>query len=461
MGDLPLTVPGEWQARESARDDAERLTQGWLADFEDERLHELVREAMENNWDLRQAAARLGVVQGERGVVRSNYLPSITGNGDATRQRTVTTGGGIGAIAGGPISATNTRYTVALGVRWELDVWGRLRDLDAAAIADVQAAEADLGAARQSLAAQVARTWYDLVEAEQQAELARQSWQSFADNAALIEDRFQRGIGSALDLRLTRTNAEGARATYEMRRQQADTLKRVLAVLLGRYPGDGLAADSSFPPLAQEVPAGLPAELLERRPDLLAAERGLAAAGVRISAAEKALLPSISLTASGGTSSDDLSDLLDNNFRIWSLAGNLTAPIWQGGALRARIEQAEAQEQLALANYAQVALDAFREVETALAAETFLRGQQTALRASVEEAAAAEELAWDRYQQGLETVITALQAQRTAFAEKSRLASVRNQLVQNRVDLYLALGGPFFEELEAVSAEQEAGSKSY
>jgi len=445
---LPVAVPEAWQA--DAALDAAAFRAGWLADFDAPGLAELVTGAVENNWNLRQAAARVEIARAERGIARAGWLPSLSGSGEAGRQRTVTNAGPLGTQA-----ATTDRYSIGLGVRWEVDIWGRLRSLDKAAIAELQAAEADLHGARLSLAAQVARTYFDLAEAREQATLARGTWQSFADNAALIEERFQRGVGSALDLRLTRASAQNAHAAYLARLREADALDRALAVLLGQYPANALEAEPALPHLETPPPAGLPAQMLARRPDLIAAERALAAAGMRERAANKALLPRLSLTSSVGTASDELRDLSDGDFRVWSLLANLSAPIWQGGALRADIDRAEAAETLQLAAYAQTALDAFREVENALAAEDFLRQQEEATGSAAQEAQAAEALAWERYTRGLENINTALQAQRTAFEERSRYLSLRNARLQNRVNLYLSLGGDFMAPLEAPEATNE------
>jgi outer membrane protein TolC len=187
----------------------------------------------------------------------------------------------------------------------------------------------------------------------------------------------------------------------------------------------------------------LPSDLLHRRPDLIAAERQLAASLERVKIAKKDLLPTISLSSSTGTSSGELRDILDPDLLIWNIAGNLTQPIFQGGRLLAGIDLANANSRSALANYAQVALNAFRELESLLAAEGFLQDELSASEQAAIESVAAEELAWQQYQRGLVDIITVLESQRRAFTAQSSLLSVMNNRLANRINLYLALGGNF------------------
>ena len=191
------------------------------------------------------------------------------------------------------------------------------------------------------------------------------------------------------------------------------------------------------------VPAGLPADLVRRRPDLAAAERRLTAADRRLASARRALLPGIRLTGGGGRSSEELADLLDGDFSVWSLAANLTMPLFQGGRLRARVQAAEADREALAAAYAGLVLGAFAEVERALAAEAALAERETALVETADQAAAAESLAADRYRRGLVDLVTLLDAQRSAHRARSQLLATRRQRVDARVDLHVALGGGF------------------
>jgi outer membrane protein TolC len=199
----------------------------------------------------------------------------------------------------------------------------------------------------------------------------------------------------------------------------------------------------SLPALDTSVPAGVPSDLLLRRPDLVSAEQRVASADYRLAESKRALLPSISLTARYGRASAELEDILKDSFDVWSLAGNLVAPVFQGGRLRANVDRADARLSEALATYQGTALTAFREVEAALVGEELLKEQLAAVETSAEESVGAQELAEERYERGLVDIITVLESQRRAFTARSNMLSVKNQLLQNRIALYLALGGDF------------------
>ncbi|MBC8327003.1 MAG: efflux transporter outer membrane subunit [Verrucomicrobia subdivision 3 bacterium] len=412
---------------------------GWLADFNDATLNALVREAMAKNPDLRVTAARLQTAQANLRLAGAELKPTLNATAVASRTKRSST-------SGFSISTSRSyRYTPQLDLAWEWDVWGRLADTRAAARLDAGEAAANLHAARLSLAANTAKGWFSLAEAELQSQLARQTLQSYTNNLAVLEDGFQRGLTKALDVRLMRTSVRNAENAIQLRLRERDGARRSLEILLGRYPKGEVALTAALPTLAAAVPAGLPAQLLERRPDVLAAQRNYLAAHRRVSAARKDRLPQIKLTASAGTSSDELKEVLDINNNIWSLAANLTRPILDGGKIKSQIERAEAQREETRNLYVQTALQAFAEVETALAAEAFLVAQETALRAAVTEASEARTLALDDYQAGLAEIVTVLESQRRVFNAKRSLLELQNVRLQNRIDLYLALGGEFTE----------------
>lgn len=432
---LEVAPPVGWTALPPDADITFR--DGWLLDFGDSRLRMLVDEALRQNYNLRAAAARLEAARATATVSGADRWPQVSGTLDGSR-RTRTGSGGF-AIT----SSRSDSFNLALNLSWELDIWGKLRNAHQAGIADWQASQEDYRAARLSLAAGTARAWFNVLEAELQVQLAEHTVKSFEANLATIEERFRKGISSALDVRLTRANVAGARNSLNLRLRQRDAAVRVLEVILGRYPEDGLEVAEVLPVIKRVVPAGLPSGLLERRPDIVAAERRLAASDRRAAAARKSLLPSIRLTASGGTSTDEFDELLNSDFKVWSLASGLTQPIFQGKRLKANVERSRANYEEALADYTQTALTAFREVESTLAAERYLTEQEKALKLSVEESVGAEELAWDNYQAGLSDIITVLESQRRSFDSQRQLLSIANERLQNRIDLYLALGGAF------------------
>ena len=250
---------------------------------------------------------------------------------------------------------------------------------------------------------------------------------------------------SSLDLRLALTNTSSAEAVVYQREALLDAISRQLEIILGRYPSASLDLGSELPVLTDHVPAGLPDELVARRPDLVAAERRLAGTYASVSQAKKALLPGIALTASGGTSSSALSDLLNGDFSVWSIVGSVLQPIFQGGRLRANVKLAKSVREQATAFYGLSVLNAFGEVENALANEKFLSDRENALTEATNQAIAARDLAQEQYNSGLIDYITLLEAQRRAFTSESQLITVRRERLDARVDLFLALGGGFTE----------------
>jgi NodT family efflux transporter outer membrane factor (OMF) lipoprotein len=296
-----------------------------------------------------------------------------------------------------------------------------------------------------SLSGQTTKAWFAAIEARRQLDLAQSTRDNFQVVNDQIQTRYESGLRPPLDLRLSLSNVATAEAVVAQRRQQYDGSVRQLEILLGRYPAAELAIAQDLLPMPAPIPAGLPADLIARRPDLMIAERQVAAANARVKVAKRARYPSISLTSSGGTSSANLSNLLSGDFIVWSFAGNLLQPLFQGGRLRAGIKLAEANQEQALAGFAEQALRAYGEVESALMAETYLRDRENALREASEQAVAARELAENRYTRGVSDVITLLGSQRRAFEAEGQYLTVRRQRLDARVDLYLALGGGFGE----------------
>ncbi|MEO0794202.1 MAG: efflux transporter outer membrane subunit [Verrucomicrobiota bacterium] len=440
VADLPASYPVGWTAdavdeETNYEGTLEAQSGGWIDDFDDPQLRELVNEAIAQNYDLQATAASIGIISADATIAGADQYPIVNADGDAARQKQ-------------NIGGSNTEFTtfmIGIGATWEIDVWGRLRDRQSAALADVQAQLATLQGARLSLAARTANAWFRAIEAQQQLELAESTYLSFDSATSAIQERYERGVSPALDLRLSLAQTASAKAAVDQRGRDFDSSVRELEVLLGRYPSRELGITPNLPVLVRPVPVGLPSELLERRPDLVVAERQLAASGKRVSEARKAMLPRISLTGSYGYSSDELANMLSNSFSVWSIAGNALQPIFQGLRLSAGVDRARAVAQQSLANYGQTALDAFREVESALAAERFLDQRVINLDESATQSIAAEDAAWERYQRGLSDIITVLESQRRAFESRTALISARTNRLVNRVNLYLALGGDFGE----------------
>lgn len=442
---IGITLPEDWTSPEatSTEDSDSASRRNWWEEMGDSTLTQLVVEGLQQNRDLMAASERVLAVAAQAKMSGASRLPHVSAGTGVSRSRRNFIGFPIGGAGAGVVASTTTTYNADLLVSWELDLWGRMRAGHTAALADVAAAQADLAGARLSIAAQLARLYFGLIEAHNQLDLALATAASLQQTAQQIEDRYQRGLRTSLDLRLARSSAATAQAVVTVRRAQLDATTRQLEVMLGRYPAAALKTSRDLPPLVDAIPAGLPVDLVSRRPDLAAGERRLVAADLRVNEARRALLPRISLTASGGRSSDALADLLDGDYSVWNLVSNLSQPLFQGGRLRAQVERAAAGRDAALAEYAAAALRAFSEVETALTRERLLTRQEAQTHIAATEARAAEQVATERYNRGLSSYIALLESQRRAFDAQSQLLSVRRQRLDARVELHLALGGGF------------------
>ncbi|MEM8867084.1 MAG: TolC family protein [Verrucomicrobiota bacterium] len=437
-GTLPeLAHPDEWTAASGAQTGA---PEAWLSDFNSPELEALVDEALRYNPNLQITAARFQQALAEAAITRADQLPVVGLNLDGNRQQISTFG---------PTTSDGTifeNYNLGFDINWEIDLWGRLSDQTDASLAELEATEAELRGARLSLTAQVTKAWFNYLTATELVKLAEKTVQTYENNTKTMEARFKRGLSDGLNLRRIRSQASSALADLTIRERELDQASRILEQVLGRYPSAELTTQTPLPEPPAMIPPGLPSELLTRRPDLVAAERRLFAAELELSASQKLRLPQLSLTASGGTSSQEFNNLLDDNFSVWLLGANLTQPIYQGGRIQAGIKRSEALLAQAEASYREAAIQAFYEVESALSAEGFLRAEEAALKLASAEADRSEALAWGRFRNGTTEFIDALDTERTAAAARVQHISTRNQLLQNRIDLYLALGGPFDQE---------------
>lgn len=426
----------------SDNDKAPFWNEGWMQDIQDPMLPKIIAEALEHNYNLVAAEGRLEAARATAVIQGSGRYPNLTlGTSGNRSQRN---------NAGGVVITSNQSKNFGLNARtnWEVDIWGRVRDQASAGLADYQASFEDFRDARFSIAANVARAWYRAISSELQLQISIESLETFESNLEIIEENFKRGIARALDLHLMRANVANSRSGYETRLRAFEGDRRALEILLGRYPANEIAIAKELPEIKKSIPVGLPDELLNRRPDIRAAERRLAADSKGVDVAKKAILPGINLNGSYGTSTREFDLLTDERFKVWSYGYNVSLPIFQGGRINATKERTMAVYKQSLANYHQTVLRAFEEVESALSDETSLFRDEEALRVTVEEYTAAVDLAWEQYNRGLVDIITVLDSQRRLFNAERSLIVINNQRIQSRIGLYLALGGGFVDEEE-------------
>ncbi len=402
---------------------------GWLASFSDESLTAIVLEAVRHNFDLKAAAARVDEARARVLVAEAFLWPQVDGTGSVNRQRTAPAG-----TAGG--TTTFTQYSVGGAVSWELDLWGRVRSLSESERQSAQAAELDFQYARMSLAAQVADVWFLTIQAHQQLQINRERLETEERTARITRDKVETGVGGQLDAELQEANRRLAADAVRRDEQAIQELVRAIEVLLGRYPAAELRVATELPGIPLDVPVGLPSELLERRPDILAADRRVAAAFYATGAAKAAQLPRVTLSGSLGW-------LVDPNTPFWSIGGDLLAPLIDGGRRRAEVEIANAVQRQEIALYVATAINAFREVESAMSNETALASRESGLLDAAARSRAASRIGEDRYTVGILSIVDLTTIRRQEFEARSLLLQVKTNRLRQRLALYRALGGSF------------------
>jgi multidrug efflux system outer membrane protein len=430
------TVPASWKAPGGT---PTVVADRWLATFNDSALSALVDEALVYNADLRVAAARVEQAAGYVKVASASIFPSV-GLAGLTGGKS---GGGGGGLDG-----------VFLNASLELDIWGRVRYGQAASEEQSAAVVADYAYARQSLAAMVAKSWFIAIEAGLQRAIAQDVLGSSESLLRLAQERLRVGNGNEQTVAEARANVGTYRDTLrqiEFAREQA---LRALELLVGRYPSAEIAVAPRLSPMPPPAPVGMPSQLLERRPDVIAAERRVAAAFNRVGEARAAQLPKISLTAGGSSVSSELFQLKETTNPIWSFGGNLIAPLYQGGALRAQVEIRSAEQKQAVAEYARAGQRAFGEVENALAVENALREREAILDSTIRDNDRALELAQIQYRVGSIDLRVVEQRQLALYAARTSRLRVQTEQLAQRVNLYLAVGGDFGDRVgEPVAAQ--------
>lgn len=431
---LPETteIPLDYQAAvEVAIGDVQS---GWLASFNDPELETLVAEALDHNLNLQAAIARVDAAAGYAVQASAELKPAV-GLGGSTSLRE-------GFASADP---TLTSSGLSLNASWELDLWGRVRAQAAAGEAALAAAQFQLEWVYRSLAAQTAKTWFLVTETRLQQELAKEALKLYQRTQGIIEAKYKQGQVTKRELALARANVASGQVAVRQAQGAREQATRALEVILGRYPAAALEGAEEYVSVPPPIPAGIPSEILERRPDLRAAERAVAAQFYQIQSAEAARLPRITLTGGLGTSSNELTNIISLATDFWSAGANFAAPLYTGGALEAQVDIESAQYKEAMANYGLTALRAFSEVEQGLSNETLLRERERYLEEVLSESREALRVADVQFDVGKVDFLNVLQQQGQVISARSSLLNIRDQRLQQRVDLHLALGGDFKE----------------
>jgi outer membrane protein, multidrug efflux system len=410
-----------------------KVDDSWLKSFDDDGLEAVVAEAIANNLDLRQSAAQVEEARQSVIVVGAKLKPQVTALLSAATTRATDK----------DVTQQNQSSTVLPGVAWEVDVWGRLRAQQDASQKNYEAIALDYAFARQSLAATTAKSWYLAIETRQLLGLAEESVTIYTKLLELVNVRRAAGKVADLDVAEARYQLDEAKTQLAIAQGLYIEARRTLEVLIGRYPAGELKIAEAFAPLPPPIASGLPSALLERRPDIVAAERRVLAAFRTQEAAKLALLPSFSFTLEGGRLSDPLLSVLGlNPWLIHAVAG-MFVPIYQGGAVHAQIKIATANEEQSVAYFGAVALTAFAEVETALTNEQLYDQRLPYSEDAVRDHSEAVRVANLRYKAGSMDLLSLLQLQEGELQSQADLIKLRNAQLANRINLHLALGGSF------------------
>lgn len=425
------------------KDAAETANTEWWKQFQDPVLDSLIAEALANNLNIRIAVANVEQAAGVLTQTRSALFPQV-GYG-ATGERAHTTESGATPLLG-LIPNPQDAYQAALTASWEIDLWGRIRRLSESARANLLATDEARRGVILSLVASVASSYITLRGQDAQLVIAEQTLATYAESLRLFELQFKYGQISQMNVSQVQSQYETAAAQIPQIESQIAQSETGLSILLGRNPGPIARGKTIDELILPTVPAGLPSELLERRPDLLQAEEALIAANAQIGAAKALYFPTISLTGAFGGASADISKLFTGPARVWNYAGQITGPIFTFGAVSGQVTQAEAAQQAAVLNYQLSIQNAFGDVDNALVANAKLIEQMAAQQRLVKALKTYARLAKLQYDGGYAPYSTVLQAEQSLFPAELTLATVRASVFASSANIYKAMGGGWVDE---------------
>jgi len=411
----------------------------WWEQFEEPRLNQVLARVLTHNPDIRKAAASVLEYRALIGRTRADQFPNLDFNAQAARQQQSV----VNSFTGENVTVKTDSFSLTLPASFELDLWGRLSRATEAARADLLAAEENRQTVIHSLIAEAASQYFTIQSLEARLQISRQLTRTYRENLELVEARYRQGLSSILDVRQARRSLAQSEAEIPPLVQALGKARQALAVLQGQYPAKtiGPAGAQSRFELPPPIPAGLPAGLLNRRPDIRAAEASLKAACARIGVAKANRFPQIRLTGSFGYTSNELQELFEPENELWQIAAGIVQPVFDAGKRKAAQRAAEARYRQQVAQYAKTVLEAFSEVEAALLTRRQQMERYERLEIYLKEAKATLDTALDRYQRGLANYLNVLDAQKARFQAELSLVETRNAIYTNRVSLYRALGG--------------------
>ena len=419
-----------------------QVKDNWFNQLQNEQIYQLVDIALNNNFTLKQQAFEISIKQQQLTIAGSDLWPSLDLSLSNSRRKTATDEN--------PATYGNSS-TLGLNLQYELDLWGKLSDADRQANLELMAQQATFEQAKQELVGDVIKAWFAVIEANKLLDLYQQRTKNTQQNLLIIESGYQQGLNSALDVYLTRNEVNNELSRTSEQEANKTIAIRQLEQLLGQYPEGKLFVNAELPLLGAEIPLGLPSALVSRKPSLKASWYNLLAKDASLAYAHKQRFPSVSITASLTDNTQDISDLLSTSSLGWSLLGNIAMPIFNAGKLKANEEKTRLLLKQTEQAYLSTLYDAFSDVENSVTYEQSLKERYQMMIKAQENAIAAENLSFEQYQSGLVEYTTVLDAQSRSYDAQSTVIQIKNQLIANRVNLHIALGGDFSES----TSEQE------
>ena len=454
--DIDIDIPDRWQ---TTIPDYEPLTGKWWSMFNDPELEQFIDAILENSPNIKTIINNRKIALQNAKINGSGVFPTLNPSLNSSKSQQNLSGFGFGeffsnmngsqdSIGGGSsdnevVTFDSESYGLSLNLQWEIDVWGRVLNGRRAAFKEYESLDYELSYLAYSTIVRSTQTYFQAIEASEQLKIAQESYESLVRIRDLVEDRFKRGIKSSLDFRLAETSVSTAKITIEDRKNQLHSLNRNLEIISGDYPAGILISNHELPDTIPEISAGIPADIITRRPDINALVLRVEAAGLNLSQAKRNLLPGLTLNGSVGTSAKKLEDILNDDNSVWSLSAGVVSPLFNGGKLKSAVKIQESVVENAKQELIQGLLLAFSEIETILYLEESIKVKLDAIRNAVSQSESAYLLSTERYDKGVTTLESVLNSQRQYNEIRSRYLSLKRQRIENRLSLLLAIGGVY------------------
>ena len=448
------SIPSSWDLKLT---DNSTVIGDWWESFEDSLFNDVLSDFNKSSPDLKTISSRMNVAKQILKINKASRLPSFSlgMNGTSRKQNLTAFGLSDDFFGGGPDSSqsndsgsgvtsfSSSNFGLNLTMQWELDVWGKLFNRARGASSEYQSAYYDLSFLSFSMRIQLAKLYFSTVESLEQYELSKETYKSVSELADMVSARYDKGLRSSLDLRLTKSSVASSKAQMEIRKQAYLVLVRRLESMLGKYPSGKYVVNSELASKLPSIAIGIPSEILNRRPDIKSSLAKLQAASHKKSESISSLLPSFILTSSTGNSSNDLNDVLNEDYQIWSQGLTVGLPLFQGGSIRANKNIAEENLNIAKQNLIKTIINAYSEVEQTLFAENSNDILLDAYENAAEQAEAAYKLSRERYDSGLVDLIAVMDSQQRWFLSRSQVLAAKKNKIDTRLNLLLAFGGNF------------------